>query len=280
MDKNLRAYVGELAGTFSVVFLVAAAVCAHWAAGPSDQQGLQVLGIAVVYGLAYAVALAITLPHSGGYLNPAVTLMLWVFKRFDGLKTICLIFVQLLGAALAGGLVRLVFTEIVLTQARMGTPHVNLKAFDAGSVTASVLVSGVGMELGLTLILTFVIFATIIDPRSPRWLGPWGKRLVGLWVGLVVIAITLVGFNLTGACVNPARWFGTAVWESTVPGLQATQYKDHLVYWFGPIAGALIAGVVYTMLILPVDQEEKAAPGPTVGAGKMAAGATLFRAKK
>ena len=39
------------------------------------------------WGLGLAVGLAVTLPHSAGYLNPAVTLMLWVYKRLEGRPT-------------------------------------------------------------------------------------------------------------------------------------------------------------------------------------------------
>ncbi len=129
MDKNLRPYLVELLGSFSFVFLSTAAVCGDWAARMSGQPGPGLIGIALVNGLAYAVALAITLPISGGYLNPAITLMLWVLKRLDGVQTTGLIFVQLLGASVAGGLIRLIFSEEVLTGARLGAPHLNLEAF-------------------------------------------------------------------------------------------------------------------------------------------------------
>ena len=285
MDKNLRGYLAELVGTFAVVLLAAGAVCTDQTAlltgGGSPRPGL--VGIALAYGLAYGVALAAVLPLSGGYLNPAITLMLWVFKRLDGVKTMALVFVQLLGAALAGGLIRLVYTPLVLTDARMGTPHLNLQGFGLypdlrglPSPTAGTLLKGVALETGFTFILGFVLFATIVDPRVPRMLGAWGRRLTGLWMGLLVVAITLVGFGMTGAAVNPARWFGTVIWEPTVP--LVAPYADHMVYWFGPVAGALLAGVFYTTLILPAEAEHVAAP--VAAPGTKAAAATLFRSKK
>src|SRR5258708_2406489 len=175
MEKNLRAYLAELIGTFAVVFLTAAAVCANRAAvqagevvvtpsaGQVWKEFLQpgLLGIALVYGLAYAVALAITLNFSEGFLNPAVTLMLWVYKRLDGGKTIMLILFQALGAALAGGLIRLVFPLTVLQAAEMGTPHINYHAFgmgDALEVGGWRSIPGIALEFGLTFVLTFVIF--------------------------------------------------------------------------------------------------------------------------
>jgi glycerol uptake facilitator-like aquaporin len=286
MDKNYRAYLAELIGTFAVVFLAAGAVCVNQMTIRTGSDYLkpglaQNLGIALVYGLAYAAALAAVLPLSTGYLNPAIPLMFWVFKRLDGLKTTALIFVQLLGAVIAGGLLRLIFTPEILTDARLGTPHVNLRAFDAYGITAGLLLKGVVVEFGLTFILTFIIYATIIDPRAPRFLGGWGRRLIALWVGLAVVAITLAALPLTGAAVNPARWFGPVVWEFTLDALRGQHpFADHLVYWFGPIAGALVAGVVYNTLLLPSETEHAAAAAPASGKVAAGAGATLFRAKK
>src|SRR5262249_2206233 len=143
MDKNLRAYMAEMIGTLIVVFVSAGAVCVNqlaavpWPQG--EQPGLVIVqpqpglaGIALATGLIYAAALAVTVPLSGGYLNPAVTLMLWVFKRLDGGKTTCLIGAQLLGAVLAGALLRgvLFFREDVLIASFLGTPHLNVEVFD------------------------------------------------------------------------------------------------------------------------------------------------------
>src|SRR5262249_12907558 len=131
MEKNLRGYLVELIGTFAVVFLAAGAVCVNQAAILTGNDGIKpgLVGIALAYGLADAVSLAVVLPYSSGYLNPAITLMLWVFKRLDGGKAAALIFVQLLGAAIAGGVLRFVGTQAILTAAHLGTPHLNVQAF-------------------------------------------------------------------------------------------------------------------------------------------------------
>ena len=41
--------------------------------------------LALAAGLIYAGALAVVLPVSKGYLNPALTIMLWVFKKMAGI---------------------------------------------------------------------------------------------------------------------------------------------------------------------------------------------------
>jgi MIP family channel proteins len=273
MDKNLRPYLAELIGTFALVFLGAGTVLVSRMAVLPGQQQPYVVGIALAEGFILAVMLSATVNISGGYLNPAVTLMLWVYKRMDGVKASWLIGAQLLGAVLAGLCLRPLFTENVMMDAHLGTPHLNLEAFNATYPNFPTLLTGIGIETALTFILTFAIFGTMIDPRGPR--------LAGLGVGLALVANILMGYALTGAAVNPARWFGTVVWEMTVQQLQGQNpFRDHAVYWIGPIVGALLAGGVYTTLIMPPEEEEKSAAPPASVGVPAGASSTLIRAKK
>jgi aquaporin Z len=71
--------------------------------------------------------------------------------------------------------------------------------------------------------------------------GPWLKT-AGLTIGLV-IAFEIMAFGpITGAAMNPARWFGPAL----IGGL----WSDAIVWTIGPIAGGIIASVVYTRVFL------------------------------
>jgi MIP family channel proteins len=287
MDKNLRPFVAELLGTFAVVFVSTATVCVELAGHRAGQPTPGLVGIALAYGLVYAVGLAATVHISGGFLNPAITLMLWVLKRMDGPKAAGLIFVQLLGAAMAGGLVKFVFPEDVLIGASLGTPHLNSIAYGQYGLISQAgqtgtFLSGIGLELGITFVLSFVVFATMLDPRAPKVLGAWGNRLTALWTGLVVMACTLAGFGLTGAAANPARWFGPMIWEYTIQALRDVESgprRDHFIYWLGPFLGALLAGGAYQALILPAE-EEPTVSTTTSATGRASASSTLIKAKK
>src|SRR5262249_54954495 len=166
-----------------------------------------------------------------GCLNPAVTLTLWVTKRFDGWRTLATLAVQLLGAVAAGGMVCAVFSQGVLNDAYAGTPHLRSlreAVGDPSGVSVGDMLTGVAIEMSFTFLLTLVIFATIFDPRRPR--------LGGTVAGLALTASVLIGWNLTGAALNPARWLGPALWQRTVPTLQNQHvFADHPVYWMGPI---------------------------------------------
>ena len=109
----------------------------------------------------------------------------------------------------------------------------------------------------------------------PPWLNPGDNA----WQ---LTAATLVGTPLTGAALNPARWFGTVIWEMSIESLQAQgPFRDQVIFWFGPIAGALLAGLVYTTVLLPEAEGHGHGHGPAP-ATKAHAGAapTLFRSKK
>jgi MIP family channel proteins len=224
-----------------VVYLAAGAVCSSFLPDPAK---LDVAGIALAQGFILAVALSATLPISGGFLNPAVTLTLWVFKRMDGERALWLVGAQLLGAILAGLFVWLTFSDVVLRNARLGTPHINRLAFGEGSSWLGTQMTGIGVELLLTFIVTFTIFMTILDPRAPR--------MGGLTVGLAWTATVVMGLSITGAATNPARWFGPAIWERII---RPDALDDHLVYWIGPTLGALLAGAVYTLVLIPGERE-------------------------
>ena len=119
---------------------------------------------------------------------------------------------------------------------------VGAELFDAGGGGTPALGLGVAVGRGivieaiLTFFLVFAVFGTAVDDR-----GPWNKT-AGFTIGLV-IAFDILAFGpYTGAAMNPARWFG--------PALVASQWSDAIVWIVGPIAGGIIAGVLYTMVLL------------------------------
>lgn len=283
-DKNLRAYMAEMIGTFAFVFISAGSAFIATLGGSGAGDGWRQPGlvwVALASGAMYAAALAATVPISGGYLNPAVTIMLWVFRRLDGLRAFWLVCAQILGAVIAGGILYLVLPpqEPARMASHLGAPHVNVEYLGTGgSSSLAITLKGIVLELLMTFLLVITIFGTQLDPRAPRWSASWVNRLACLWVGLTLLACTVVGFPLTGAALNPARWIGPALWDLTQHP-NALQY--HAPYWIGPIAGALLAGWLYTALVLPPEEEQRTAPVTVPSAARPAATAsTLFRAKR
>ncbi len=245
MDLKLRMYLAELFGTFVVVLVGAGTVCAAFLPRISYAAvGGLPLAAALSYGFALAVAVSFTSYLCPGCCNPAVTLALFVMRKLDRGPTLALIGVQLLGSFLAGLALRSLFSEAVLAEAHLGTPHLTA-ALVAEGITPGGLITGVLLEALFTFVVTIAAFATLIDRRAPR--------LGGLGIGMGQVAVTLFGYHLTGGAANPARWFGPAMWQLSVAGQDVG--RDHVVYWVGPILGALAAGVLYVLLILPPDKK-------------------------
>jgi aquaporin TIP len=248
MDTRLRMYLAELFGTFIVVLIGAGTICSSYLPS-SDPRYYTVGGItlaaALAEGFALAVAVSATCFLSVGCCNPAITLALFVIRKLDSGRTVMLIAVQLLGAILAGLTVRGLFGDDLLVDARMGTPHLGALL---GEDTLKNLLAGIAVEFLVTFVLAVAAFATLIDRRAPR--------VGGIGLGLAQVAIVLFGFHLTGGCANPARYFGPALVQLTLPLPQSARpLGEHTVYWVGPIFGALAGSVFYTLVLLPEEKK-------------------------
>ena len=219
----MSAFVAELVGTFTLVFVGAGSIILDTHTGG----GVTLLGIAVAHGLALSIAVSITGPISGGHLNPAVTLAMLATKRIAGGKAGGYIAAQLLGATVAGVLLKGFYPAQAVAKSNLGTP-----ALGPGVTFAQ----GVVIEAILTFLLLFTIFGVAVDPRAPQ-------HITGFCIGLTVAFDILAGGPLSGASMNPARTFG--------PALAAGFWANHLVYWIGPVLGGLLGAFLYEGLVLP-----------------------------
>ncbi|MGF1578360.1 MAG: aquaporin [Gemmataceae bacterium] len=238
-----------------------------------NQPGL--LGIALAQGLTYAVMLAVTMHLSGGYLNPAITIMLWVYQRLGSRRALVLLGAQFVGAFLAGLCIRASFSEEILTAARYGTPHLNPNAYP--EINWASLFGGASIELVLTFFLVFAIFGAFL--RKADWpesteekpkpeskdelLRTVDARIAALMAGLALTVCVLLAFPSTGAATNPARWFGTVLFEGPADAAQRGRFSDMFVYLGGPVVGALMAGFVYFWWLTPeVDEGQSRKKSP------------------
>ena len=222
MNRYLGPVVAELVGTFVFFFIGAGAIVTSTYA-PSA--GLGLIGIALAHGLALSIMITTFGATSGGHFNPAVTLAFLSTRRIKPDLAALYIVAQLVGGTLAGLALRLVFPERVWQAAHLGTPNL------APGVSFG---TGVLLEAILTFFLLLAIFGTAVDSRAPK--------LGGFPIGLTVAMDILVGGPLTGASMNPARTFG--------PALAGGGFENDLVYWIGPIIGAVIAANLYEYVIL------------------------------
>jgi len=223
MPSLARRLTAEALGTFGLVFVGAAVVVVN---GGFPNSGIGLLGIALAHAIVLSVMVTATMTISGGHLNPAVTLALLVGRRIDPASAATYIVVQLAAACLAAFLVKLLLPPLPVRNAMLGVPVI------ASSVSLG---QAIGIELILTFFLVSAVYGTAVSPDAPR--------VAGFGIGLVLLFDILVGGPLTGAAMNPARAFG--------PALVANQWLGHLVYWIGPVAGGILAALLWEYVLLP-----------------------------
>jgi MIP family channel proteins len=223
--------VAEALGTFLFFFVgMGAVITTTWIQG-ADLGGL--VTVALAHGLALAVLVSALGPVSGGHFNPAVTFGVWITGRIDAVRGGMYVVAQLIGAVLAALALRIVFNEAAWGPVNLATPEV------LGGVG---IVQAIVIEAILTVLLLVAVFGTAIDPRAPK--------IGGLAIGLAVAADILMGGPLTGAAMNPARWFGPAVVSGS--------FDNWYVWWIGPLVGAAVAALLYRFAF-----EERAAADVT-----------------
>ena len=221
MENNGKAAVAEFIATFALVFVGAGSVV-QYANGRLD-----LVGVALAHGLVLAVLVSLTMHTSGGVVNPAVAIALWVTGKLDTVRTGVYIVAEVLGAVAGGFLLKALVPGSEFRTAGGGTPAVLLGIAPGKAVL---------IEAVATFLLVFAVFATAVDTR-----GPAGKT-AGFTIGLT-IAFDILAFGpYTGAAMNPARWFG--------PALAAGEWTNWWVWIVGPVAGGIIAAVGYWAVFL------------------------------
>lgn len=222
MRNLIRPLTAEFLGTFALVFIGAGAVVVDLAEGGA----LGVLGIALAHALVLSVMVTATLNISGGHLNPAVTLGLWLARKIDLKLGLLYVVSQIAAGVLAALLVKLLLPAMSGEAAGYGVPRISGLLTDTQAIV---------IEAILTLFLVSAMFGTAVSSEAPK--------VGGFGIGLVLLFDILVGGPLTGAAVNPARAFG--------PALVAQDWHGHYIYWVGPLAGGLLAGVLWKFVLLP-----------------------------
>jgi MIP family channel proteins len=221
VEDTRKAAVAEFLGTFALVFFGAGSVILYL------NGQLDLVGVALAYGLVMAVMVSQMAHLSGGVFNPAIQLALWVTGRMSTPRTLAYVGAQLAGGVAGGLLLRLLVPAQAFRAALGGTPALG------GGISSG---KGILLEAVGTFFLVWAVYATIVDGR-----GPFGKT-AGLTIGLTITFGVLAMAPWTGAAFNVARWFG--------PALASGQWDDWFVWIVGPIAGAILAGVTYWSVFL------------------------------
>jgi len=261
-QRRLPAWaVGELFGTFLLVFFGCGSVCAAVLTGAQ----VGVFQVAVVWGLGIAVAIYLTGSLSGAHLNPAVTLALAGWNGFSWRRVPGYVAMQLLGAFAASAALYLAFAGPLrefegihhIIRGQPGSeasamifgeffPNPGGRPFDSNVITMIGPGTAFYIESLGTAILLLVILCTT-DERN----GSRPGLLTALTIGLTITLLISLFAPLTMACFNPARDFGPRVF-SALAGWGCVPFTANgsgffTVYILGPIAGGQGGGILYRL---------------------------------
>lgn len=224
----IKRALAEFIGTFWLVFGgCGAAVLA--AAFP--QFGIGFVGVAFAFGLtlltmAYAIGYI-----SGCHLNPAVSIGLFVGKRFPKSDLPHYIIAQVLGGISGAGVL------YVIASGQSGfdvTAGFATNGYGAHSPGGYSLIACLLAEVVLTFFFLMIILGST-DRRAPQGFAP-------IAIGLGLTLIHLIGIPVTNLSVNPARSTGPAIF------MGGWAINQLWLFWVAPIVGAAVAGVVYNVL--------------------------------
>ena len=194
--------------------------------------GIGLTGVSLAFGLsvltmAYAIG-----GISGCHLNPAVTIGLATAGRFPKAEILPYIAAQCLGAILGA------FVLSVIASGKEGFDLVAsgfaANGFDSHSPGHYSMIAAAVTEGVMTFMFLFVILGAT-DKHAPAGFAP-------IAIGLCLTLIHLVSIPVTNTSVNPARSLGPALF---VGGWAIEQLW---LFWIAPLAGAILAGVIYPRL--------------------------------
>src|SRR5579862_8686923 len=222
-----RKVAAEFIGTFWLVFGGCGAAVLD-AAFPN--LGIGFVGVALAFGLT-VLTMAFAIGHiSGCHLNPAVSIGLVVGKRFPASELPGYIVAQLLGGIAGAGVL------YVIASGKAGFTLAGgfaSNGYGEQSPGGYSMVACLVAEIGFTFMCLMIIQGAT-DRRAPQGFAP-------IAIGLGLTLIHLIGIPVTNLSVNPAR--------STAPALFVGGWaiEQLWLFWLAPIAGAALAGFVYSV---------------------------------
>ncbi|PPS05088.1 hypothetical protein GOBAR_AA15558 [Gossypium barbadense] len=166
-----RALLAEFVATLLFLYILVATVIGH-KKQTGLCEGVGPLGIAWAVGGMIFVLVYCTAGISGGHINPAVTLGLFLARKVSLFRAVAYMVAQCLGAICGAG-------------------------------------TALGAEIIGTFVLVYTVFSATDPKRSAR--DSHVPVLAPLPIGFAVFVVHLATIPITGTGINPARSLGAAV---------------------------------------------------------------------
>lgn len=226
MKEIFRKAFAECFGTFVLVFV---------ACGVAGVTGGSLVATSLAFGLTI-VAMAYSVGRvSGCHINPAVSLGCLLTKRISVAEFIVYVCSQIVGGLLGALLVFGVFEMADVNV--LGDASNYAVGFGANGLTVGGIIGALIAEIVLTAIFVYVIL-NVTDEYAGT------GKIAGVVIGLTLTLVHLIGINMTGTSVNPARSIATAV-SSAIYFESTDALAQVWMFIVAPLVGAVLAAILY-----------------------------------
>ena len=208
--------LAEFIGTMMLV-LIGCGTAAMTHVSGSEINAAYILTALAFGGAIFCVAYSVG-KISGGHVNPAVSIGMYIDGRMSLKEMFGYIAAQIIGAVVGALLVGV------------------LAGFDSGLGANGLYHGSIGLSLLVEIVLTFIFVMTVLGSTSE------GSDNAGIVIAFALTAVHLIGISLTGTSVNPARSIGPALFAG------GAALANLWVFIVGPSIGGILAGVVWKAL--------------------------------
>ena len=216
----MKKYISECIGT---------AVLVLFGCGTAVVSGGDLVATSLAFGLSI-VAMAYVIGNiSGCHVNPAVSLAMLISKKMDIKDFIGYVISQIVGAFVGAGIL-----YFILNTTPDGVVALGTNGFGANYGLEINMISALIVEIVLTFVFIYTILGVTSDESK--------SSVAGIVIGLTLTFVHLIGINLTGTSVNPARSLAPAV----LMGGEAL--KQVWLFIIAPLCGSALATITYKFL--------------------------------
>lgn len=216
----MKKYIAEFIGTATLVL---------FGTGIAVVSGGNLVATALAFGLAIVAEAYVIGNISGCHVNPAVSLSMLISKKMNTKDFIGYIIAQIAGAFAGTGIL-----YAILNGTTIGVDALGANGFGTLSATEINMLGALITEVILTFVFVYTILGVTSDESK--------SNVAGIVIGLTLTFVHLLGINLTGTSVNPARSLAPAV----VLGGKALEQV--WVFIVAPLVGGALAAIVFKYL--------------------------------
>lgn len=227
----MKKYCAEFIGTLVLVL---------FGTGIAVLSGGDLVATALAFGLAIVAMAYVIGDVSGCHVNPAVSFAMLLSKKLSGKDFIWYVIAQVLGA-LAGTAI----LYLILSNTAIGTGALGANGYEMLSATNVSLLGAIVTEVVLTCVFIYTILGVTSDEKK--------SSVAGIVIGLTLTFVHLIGINLTGTSVNPARSLAPAIF------LGGEAFRQVWVFIVAPLLGGALAAGLFKCLNVEEKKSNKKA---------------------